>query len=63
VHFVGTDPRAGTIKWIGTRVDNLWFKHTELRAIAEVYGSADGETKLLRFRSSSLEQGDELRSF
>ena len=41
--FVGTDRNTGSIKWIGTRVDLIIGSNTELRAIAEVYGCADGK--------------------
>ncbi len=46
--FVGTDRKTGTIKWVGTRVDLIFGSNTELRAIAEVYGSVDGETKFVK---------------
>lgn len=45
--FIGTDRRTGTIKWVGTRVDLIFGSNTELRAIAEVYGCQDGQTKFI----------------
>ncbi|MFK7935927.1 MAG: catalase/peroxidase HPI [Saprospiraceae bacterium] len=41
--FAGRDRRTGEVKWTGTRVDLIFGSNTELRAIAEVYGSADAE--------------------
>jgi catalase-peroxidase len=36
------------IKWTGTRVDLIFGSNSELRAIAEVYGCADGEEKFIK---------------
>ena len=46
--FEGSDRATGKARWSATRVDLVFGSHAELRAIAEVYGSADGEAKLLR---------------
>jgi len=45
--FVGTDRSNGSIKWTGTRVDLVFGSNTELRAIAEVYGSEDAKHKFV----------------
>jgi catalase-peroxidase len=45
--FVGKDRSTGTTKWTGTRVDLIFGSNTELRALAEVYGSGDGESRLV----------------
>ena len=45
--FVGTDRTSGSIKWMGTRVDLIFGSNTELRAIAEVYASADSKEKFV----------------
>jgi catalase-peroxidase len=45
--FVGTDRVHNTLAWTGTRVDLIFGSNSELRAIAEVYGSADGEDKFM----------------
>ncbi len=45
--FMGTDRSSGSIKWFGTRVDLIFGSNTELRAIAEVYGSNDSQEKFL----------------
>ncbi|MBD3165320.1 catalase-peroxidase, partial [bacterium] len=46
--FEGRDRDKGDRKWTATRVDLIFGAHSELRAIAEVYGSDDGEEKLVR---------------
>lgn len=46
--FIGTDRKTGSIKWVGTRVDLIFGSNTELRAIAEVYGCADGQAKFVK---------------
>jgi catalase-peroxidase len=43
--FEGRDRRSGAVKWTGTRVDLVFGSHAQLRALAEVYGSADGQDK------------------
>lgn len=45
--FEGRDRKTGNVKWTGTRVDLIFGSNTELRAIAEVYGCADGEAKFV----------------
>ena len=39
--------RPGTIKWTGTRVDLIFGSHSQLPALAEVYGSADAGKKFV----------------
>jgi catalase-peroxidase len=39
---------TGEIRWTGTRVDLAFGSNSELRALAEVYGSSDGEAKLVQ---------------
>ncbi|KKK11915.1 hypothetical protein AOCH_004760 [Aspergillus ochraceoroseus] len=46
--FVGADRKTGQKKWTATRADLVFGSHPELRAIAEVYGSSDGETKFVK---------------
>ncbi|ABS55477.1 catalase/peroxidase HPI [Methanoregula boonei 6A8] len=43
--FEGSDRKTGEPKWTGTRVDLIFGANAQLRAIAEVYASADGEEK------------------
>lgn len=46
--FEGRDRKTGDLKWIGSRVDLIFGSNSELRAIAEVYGCADGQAKLVK---------------
>jgi len=46
-NFVATDRQTGEAKWSATRVDLIFGSNSELRAIAEVYASADAEEKLV----------------
>ena len=41
--YEGVDRKTGQKKWTATRADLVFGSHAELRAIAEVYGSADGQ--------------------
>ena len=45
--FEGRDRATGSHKWTGSRVDLIFGSNTELRALAEVYGSADGGQKFV----------------
>jgi catalase-peroxidase len=45
--FEGRDRRTGEVKWAATRVDLIFGSNTELRALAEVYGSSDGNVKFV----------------
>ncbi|MDJ1007325.1 MAG: catalase/peroxidase HPI [Paracoccaceae bacterium] len=46
--FEGRDRASGAVKWTGTRVDLIFGSNSQLRAIAEVYGSGDGEALFVR---------------
>ena len=46
--FEGLDRDTKEVKWTATRSDLIFGSNSELRAIAEVYGSADSEEKFLR---------------
>jgi len=46
--FQGVDRKTGAKKWEATRVDLIFGHHAELRALAEVYGSHDGQSKFVR---------------
>ena len=45
--FEGRDRKTGKAKWTGTRVDLVFGSHSELRALAEVYASADAKEKFV----------------
>ncbi len=46
--FEGRDHKTGRLKWTGTRADLIFGSNAQLRAIAEVYASADGQEKFVR---------------
>ncbi|MET3515254.1 catalase-peroxidase [Pseudacidovorax sp. 1753] len=46
--YEGRDRKTGAVRWTGTRADLVFGSHAQLRAIAEVYGSADGQQKFVR---------------
>jgi catalase-peroxidase len=43
--YEGVDRKTGQMKWTATPVDLLFGSNSELRAVAEVYASADGREK------------------
>jgi catalase-peroxidase len=45
--YEGRD-REGKAKWTATAVDLVFGSHSQLRAIAEVYGSSDAKEKFVR---------------
>jgi len=45
--FEGRDRKTAALKWTGTRVDLVFGSNSQLRALAEVYGSADAEKKFI----------------
>jgi catalase-peroxidase len=46
--FEGRDRKTGQVKWTGTRVDLVFGSNSQLRALAEVYGSADAQAKFVQ---------------
>jgi catalase-peroxidase len=46
--FEGRDAGTNAVAWTGTRVDLLFGSNAQLRALAEVYGSADAGEKFVR---------------
>jgi len=46
--FEGRDRRTGVVRWTGTRVDLIFGSNSQLRALAEVYASADAKEKFVR---------------
>jgi catalase-peroxidase len=45
--FEGHDRKTGALKWTGTRADLIFGSNSELRALAEVYGSTDAQDKFV----------------
>ncbi|MEO8710866.1 MAG: catalase/peroxidase HPI [Parafilimonas sp.] len=45
--YLGSDRATGQPRWTGTRADLVFGSNAELRAIAEVYGSADAQDKFV----------------
>ena len=45
--FEGHDRATGALRWTGTRADLIFGSHAQLRAIAEVYGSADAQERFV----------------
>ena len=45
--FEGRDRKTGALKWTATRIDMVFGSNSELRALAEVYGSSDSQKKFV----------------
>jgi catalase-peroxidase len=46
--FEGRDRKTGKPKWTATRVDLVFGSNSQLRALAEVYGSSDAQAKFVK---------------
>ncbi|MGQ9919455.1 MAG: catalase/peroxidase HPI [Bryobacteraceae bacterium] len=46
--YEGRDRKTGELKWTATTVDLIFGSNAELRAVAEVYGAADGKEKFVQ---------------
>jgi catalase-peroxidase len=46
--YEGRDRKTGKVKWTGTRVDLVFGSNSQLRALAEVYASADAKEKFVK---------------
>ena len=46
--YEGRDRKTNELKWTGTRVDLIFGSHSQLRALAEVYGCADSKEKFVK---------------
>jgi catalase-peroxidase len=44
----GRDRQTGAVKWTGTTVDLVFGSNSQLRALAEVYASSDGQAAFVR---------------
>jgi catalase-peroxidase len=47
-NFEGRDRKTGAVRWTGSRVDLVFGSNAVLRALAEVYASADGKQKFVQ---------------
>ncbi|HXP64546.1 MAG TPA: catalase/peroxidase HPI [Steroidobacteraceae bacterium] len=46
--YEGRDPDTGALKWTATRADLIFGSNSQLRALAEVYGSSDGQEQFVQ---------------
>src|SRR5258708_37776544 len=46
--YEARDRKTNAVKWTGTRVDLIFGSHSQLRALAEVYASADSKAKFVK---------------
>ncbi|MDB5654345.1 MAG: catalase/peroxidase, partial [Tardiphaga sp.] len=46
--YQGRDRKTDAVKWTATRVDLIFGSHSQLRALAEVYGSSDAGPKFVK---------------
>jgi catalase-peroxidase len=46
--YEGRDRKTSQVKWTGTSVDLIFGSHSQLRALAEVYGSSDAKEKFAK---------------
>jgi catalase-peroxidase len=46
--YEGRDRKTNAVKWTGTRVDLIFGSHSQLRAVAEVYGCTDAKEKFVK---------------
>ena len=47
-NFEARDRKSGEVKWTGTRADLVFGSHSQLRALAEVYGARDAKEKFVK---------------
>jgi catalase-peroxidase len=45
--FEGRDRKTGDVKWTASRADLVFGSNSQLRAVAEVYGSSDAQTRFV----------------
>ena len=45
--FEGRDRKTGDFKWTASRADLVFGSNSQLRAVAEVYGSSDAQTRFV----------------
>ncbi|HEV7693348.1 MAG TPA: catalase/peroxidase HPI [Hyphomonadaceae bacterium] len=61
--FTGTDRKSGAEKWTATRADLIFGSHSQLRALAEVYGANDAKEKFVKDFAKAWQKVMELDRF
>ncbi len=61
--FEGVDSGTGEVRWTGTSVDLVFGSNSELRGIAEIYASDDGEAAFVRDFAAAWRKVMELDRF
>ncbi|RQM55972.1 catalase/peroxidase HPI [Aeromonas caviae] len=61
--YEGRDRQSGKVKWTGTRVDLVFGSNSQLRALAEVYASADAKEKFVKDFVAAWTKGMNLDRF
>ena len=61
--FEAHDRKSGKVKWVASRADLLFGSHSELRALSEVYASADADSKFVSDFASAWSKVMELDRF
>jgi catalase-peroxidase len=61
--FEARDRKTGKVKWTASRADLVFGSHSELRALAEVYASADAEKKFVEDFAAAWSKVMELDRF
>ena len=46
--YEGRDRKSGDVRWRATRADLIFGSHSQLRALAEVYGASDAKEKFVK---------------
>jgi catalase-peroxidase len=54
--YEGRDRKSKAAKWTGTRLDLIFGSHSQLRALAEVYGCADSKEKFVKDFASAWDK-------
>jgi catalase-peroxidase len=61
--FEGRDRKSGATKWTATRADLIFGSHSQLRALAEVYGANDAKEKFVKDFAKAWQKVMELDRF
>jgi catalase-peroxidase len=61
--FEGRDRKTGQVKWTATRADLIFGSHSQLRALAEVYGANDAKEKFVKDFAAAWQKVMELDRF